>query len=70
MQARARGLDLADEVVDFLLTRYARDMTYLMPLLQRLDDQAWVDKRARITLPLLRRALAAHEAHDTHGSAA
>jgi DnaA family protein len=72
-QARARGLDLADEVVDFLLTRFARDMTHLMPLLQRLDDQAWVDKRARITLPLLRRALAAHEAHDTHdthGSAA
>jgi DnaA family protein len=69
-QAHARGLDLTDEVLDFMLTRFARDMTHLMDLLRRLDDQAWVDKRARITLPLLRRALAAHEAHDTHGSAA
>lgn len=58
-QARGRGLDLADEVVDFLLTRHARDMKHLMTLLERLDDQAWIDKRARITLPLLRRALAA-----------
>jgi DnaA family protein len=73
-RAQARGLDLADEVVGFLLTHHDRDMTHLMDLLHRLDDQAWVDRRARITLPLLRRALAgheaAHEAAPAPGSAA
>lgn len=60
-QARARGLTLGGEVIDFLLTHHARDMKHLQSLLARLDDQAWIDKRARITLPLLRRALAAQD---------
>jgi DnaA family protein len=57
-RADARGIALGDDVIDYLLSRFARDMKHLTHLLDRLDDQAWVDKRARVTLPLLKRALA------------
>jgi DnaA family protein len=57
-RSKARGIELGDDVIDYLLSRFARDMKHLTHLLDRLDDQAWVDKRARITLALLKRALA------------
>jgi DnaA family protein len=57
MEADRRGLFLSDEVLDYLLSRFARDLKNLMALLQRLDVYALVHKRA-ITLPLLRQMLA------------
>lgn len=56
--AEARGIELPDEVVDFMLSRFARDLSSLMALLERLDDYALRTQRA-ITIPLLRAMLAA-----------
>ncbi|HEX7689711.1 MAG TPA: DnaA regulatory inactivator Hda, partial [Burkholderiaceae bacterium] len=55
-EARRRGIVLADEVLDYLLTRFARDLKSLMHLLHRLDGFALAEKRA-VTVPLLRRML-------------
>jgi len=55
-EADRRGLFLSDEVMDYLLTRFSRDLKHLMDLLDRLDDYALVHKRA-ITVPLLKQML-------------
>ncbi|MFN7693265.1 MAG: HdaA/DnaA family protein [Burkholderiales bacterium] len=51
-----RGLQLPDELIDYLLLRFARDSGFLVPLLTRLDDYALRTKRAP-TVPLLRQML-------------
>ena len=51
--ADARGLFLGDEVMDFLLTRFSRDLGSLMELLELIDAYALRNKRA-ITIPLIR----------------
>jgi DnaA family protein len=56
-EADRRGLFLSDDVMDYLLNRFARDLKHLMALLDRLDEFALASKRA-ITLPLLRQMLA------------
>jgi DnaA family protein len=56
-EADRRGLFLSDDVMDYLLTRFARDLKYLMTLLDGLDEYALVNKRA-ITVPLLKQMLA------------
>jgi DnaA family protein len=58
--ADRRGLFLSDDVMDYLLTRFARDLKYLMTLLDSLDEYALVNKRA-ITVPLLKQMLASQE---------
>ena len=55
-EADRRGLFLSDEVMDYLLNRFARDLKHLMACLDRLDDFARVSKRA-ISVPLLRQML-------------
>jgi DnaA family protein len=55
--AGERGIVLADEVLDYLLTRFPRDLAHLMSLLDRLDDFGLVKSRG-ITVPLLRQMLA------------
>ena len=55
-EADRRGVLLSDEVIDYLLTRFARDLTHLMEQIERLDTFALAEKRA-ITVPLLRRML-------------
>ena len=55
-QAGERGVVLADDVIDFMLVRFARDMGSLMRLLARLDRFALQQQRA-ITVPLLRAML-------------
>ena len=55
-EADRRGLFLSDEVMDYLLTRFERDLKNLMALFDRLDQFAWVHKRA-ITLPALKQML-------------
>jgi DnaA family protein len=60
-EADRRGLFLSDEVMDHLLTRFARDLKHLMSLLDRLDQFALVHKRA-LTVPLLKQMLAEQHA--------
>jgi DnaA family protein len=54
--ADARGVFLGDEVMDYMLTRFSRDLGSLMHLLERLDGYALQTKRA-ITIPLIRAML-------------
>ncbi|MDC8786034.1 DnaA regulatory inactivator Hda [Roseateles koreensis] len=56
-EAERRGIHLSDDVIDYLLTRFARDLKHLMRLLTRLDEFAMSTKRA-VTVPLLRQMLA------------
>jgi DnaA-homolog protein len=56
-EADRRGIVLSSEVIDYLLNHCARDLGHLMPLLERLDQQAMAAKRA-VTLPLVRQVLA------------
>jgi DnaA family protein len=53
-EADRRGIFLSDEVMDFLLTRFSRDLQHLMALLDRLDEFALSQQRT-ITVPLLKR---------------
>ncbi|MDO5290977.1 MAG: DnaA regulatory inactivator Hda [Pseudomonadota bacterium] len=54
--ANARGLFLPDEVMDFVLGRFSRDLSSLTALLDRLDRYALQTQRA-ITIPLLKAML-------------
>ncbi|MCX5591535.1 DnaA regulatory inactivator Hda [Alcaligenes endophyticus] len=56
-RARERGLQLQTEVVNWILTHYARDMNRLTALVDALDTYSLVKKRP-ITLPLLKELLA------------
>ena len=56
-EADRRGTFLSDEVMDYLLTRFARDLKHLMARLDRLDEFSLSTKRA-ITVPLLKQMLA------------
>ncbi|WP_334133609.1 DnaA regulatory inactivator Hda [Tepidimonas sp.] len=47
--AAARGLTLSEELVEYLLARFARDLSSLMTLLERLDDYALRTQRALTT---------------------
>ena len=61
--ADQRGIFLSDEVMGFLLTRFARDLTHLMALLERLDEFALSRKRT-VTVPLLKQMLAEGDAGE------
>ncbi len=50
--ADARGIYLSDDVVDFMLTRFSRDLGSLMELLNLMDGYALQPQRA-ITIPLI-----------------
>ncbi|MFZ5549995.1 MAG: DnaA regulatory inactivator Hda [Pseudomonadota bacterium] len=56
-EADRRGIFLSDEVMDFLLTRFARDLGSLMALLRRLDQFSLAERRA-VTVPLLKKMVA------------
>jgi len=56
-EADRRALFFSDDVMDHLLTRFARDLKHLMALLDRLDEFSLSTKRA-ITVPLLKQMLA------------
>jgi DnaA-homolog protein len=51
--ADARGVFLGDEVMDFMLTRFSRDLGNLMQLLELLDGYSLQTQRA-ITIPLIK----------------
>ncbi len=54
--ADERGVFLGDEVMDFMLKRFSRDLSSLMMLLDQLDTYALRTQRA-ITIPLIRSML-------------
>lgn len=51
--ADARGVFLGDDVMDFMLSRFSRDLGSLMELLELLDGYALQTQRA-ITIPLIK----------------
>lgn len=55
-EADARGIFLSDEVMDFMLRRFARDLSSLMGLLAQLDGYSLQAKRA-VTIPLVKAML-------------
>lgn len=52
-QARLRSLHLGEEVIDYMLTHFSRDMASLMPMLDMLSDFSLRQQRP-ITVPLLK----------------
>jgi DnaA family protein len=56
-EADRRGVFLSDDVMGYLLTRFARDLKHLLRLLDRLDEFSLANKRA-VTVPLLKQMLA------------
>jgi DnaA family protein len=54
--ADERGVFLGDEVMDYMLTRFSRDLSSLMLLLDQLDAYALRTQRA-ITIPLIKSML-------------
>ncbi len=54
--AAQRGIDLADEVLDYLLSRFTRDLRHLMQLLDHLDRYA-LSRSRNVTVPLIRQML-------------
>jgi DnaA family protein len=57
--AEARGLQLSDDILRYLLTRLPRDLASLQSVLEVLDRHSLMRKRA-LTLPLVKQALAEH----------
>ena len=55
-EADRRGIFLSDEVMDYLLTRFSRDLASLMALLSRLDRFSLAERRA-VTVPLLKKMI-------------
>jgi DnaA family protein len=60
-EADRRGIFLSDDVMDYLLTRFARDLKHLMALLDQLDGYALAQQRA-VTIPLLKKMLSEADA--------
>jgi DnaA-homolog protein len=56
-EADRRGIMLSDDVIEYLLTHFARDLKCLLDLLDRLDEFSLAQKR-NVTVPLLRQMLA------------
>ena len=56
IEADARGVFLSDEVMGFMLSRFSRDLSSLMHLLNQLDGYALQTQRA-ITIPLIKAML-------------
>ena len=56
IEADARGVFLSDEVMGFMLSRFSRDLSSLMHLLDQLDGYALQTQRA-ITIPLIKTML-------------
>jgi DnaA family protein len=55
-RAKARGLIISNEVGDFLLHRYSRDMATLFTLLDQLDQASLVAQR-KLTIPFIKTIL-------------
>ncbi|MET0660227.1 MAG: DnaA regulatory inactivator Hda [Steroidobacteraceae bacterium] len=68
LRAEARGLELNDEVAQYLLRRLPRDMTALCEFLDKLDRAALVAQR-RLTIPFVKQVMGEGASHsDAAGS--
>lgn len=56
LRAQARGIELTDDVLTFIIHRASRDMVELFDYLQRLDTLSLAEKR-RVTIPFIKEAL-------------
>ena len=61
--AAGRGIELAGEVIDYLLSRGRRDLPSLLAVLDALD-RASLEKKRHITVPLLKEVLAEDAPRD------
>ena len=61
-EADRRGIFLSDDVMDYLLTRFARDLGSLMALLAQLDRFSLAERRA-VTVPLLKKMVNEEGSH-------
>jgi len=57
MRARARGLELSDEVAQYIIQRLPRDTNELFWQLQRLDHASLAEQR-KLTIPFVKKVLA------------
>ncbi len=57
LRARGRGLEMNDEVSQYIIKRAPRDMNDLFYLLERLDDASLAEQR-RLTIPFVKHVLA------------
>jgi len=64
-RAAQRGLALAPDILQWLLTHHSRDMRRLCALIDALDDYSLQTLRP-VTLPLLKTVLARHQAPHAH----
>jgi DnaA family protein len=55
-RAKARGLDLSDEVATFIIQRLPRDMNELFWQLNRLDHASLAEQR-KLTIPFVKKIL-------------
>lgn len=56
MRAKARGLEMNDEIGQYIIKRAPRDMNELFYLLERLDDASLAEQR-RLTIPFVKQVL-------------
>lgn len=56
LRAHARGIELTDDVLTFIIHRASRDMVELFEYLQQLDTLSLAEKR-RVTIPFVKEAL-------------
>lgn len=54
LMLKMRGLEVGDDVIDYVLRRYPREITALKQLVERLDQASLTEQR-RITIPLIKR---------------
>lgn len=57
LRASVRGLQFSEEVLDYLLSRFDRQLGALTQLLDRLDDYALAHHRPTLTIPLIKQML-------------
>jgi len=56
LRAKARGMELPDDVVAYILKRSTRDMNTLFSLLEKLDRESLVEQR-KLTIPFVKNYL-------------
>ena len=54
MRAQARGMDMPQDVAEYILSRAARDTNHLFYILNRLDDASLREQR-KLTIPFVKR---------------
>ncbi len=58
-RARLNGIVLTDDVISYLMTHYARNLSAQMEILRRLDG-ASLSQQRKVTIPLVKQALLEH----------